>query len=355
MMKNYFFPIALFLAIGMFSTIYLSSFCLPDAGASFSKENWVAYQDIAKTSKDDGNGSETPTKCNFDWVGDTSLGTESVHDKEMITLVIAYCKQNLEWVEDYTRGFTIKKLYIISKCDVPVEGLNLQFNAKVIVQPNVGRCDHSWAYWMAYEFDSTAEGTVVFLKDTHGANTHQVHMEVKSLAEMVRGAKQCGLGCGYRETGGYSMWHISKMLGTFQLGAYKHQPEYTQAEVRPFGNWLKSTFEYEMPSLMTPVCYGGSFAVEGSRIGDKVDVMSKIEKILGKSSNNEEGHYMERSWAMFFYDALDEAKGVELLSSADKYAKEFYYPGMLTKRPALATAAEELDRLGGTKNKKQKT
>ena len=70
--------------------------------------------------------------------------------------------------KNYTQGFQVEHTFVIPS----VEGHpHTNFKRKVIHLPNVGRCDHSWAYWMAHEFDSSvvADETdfVVFLKDTH--------------------------------------------------------------------------------------------------------------------------------------------------------------------------------------------
>lgn len=57
--------------------------------------------------------------------------------------MISHCDGDLHWLKDYTAGFTIATVTVMSKCGQAVVGAPLK--AKIQTLPNVGRCDHSYA------------------------------------------------------------------------------------------------------------------------------------------------------------------------------------------------------------------
>ena len=253
--------------------------------------------------------ANNPTRdlCKHVWVGDAStpLNTTSLHP---IVLVISYCQHNLEWLDKYTQTIPIRQTFVISKCDTPVTPLPLRLNASTIILPNVGRCDHTWAYWMAHEFAVLGnDDVVVFLKDTYGEHPQQHNQERKGLHNMIAGAIEYGFGCGLRPTGGWSIWHETSKLILFQIARYtitwnpsgRNDTGFIRAKQHPLGEWHRS-LNYTLPWPAAPVCYGGSFAVKASRIAPKRQLMQRFEEALSHGNNIEEGHYAERSWAALF-------------------------------------------------------
>ena len=101
-----------------------------------------------------------------------------LHHSKKIHIVVSHCNRDLHWVSDFTRGYEIASIHIISKCG---EGNAFGLpNATIKVLPNVGRCDHSYIYYIANVLDQKIvpgeemDSIVVFLKDDMSEeNLHQ--------------------------------------------------------------------------------------------------------------------------------------------------------------------------------------
>ena len=116
----------------------------------------------------------------YGWTGNTPIPVTSDTMKAVVTkkqyrLVISHCDKPLDWIyEKFIRTRSdqskISSITVYSKCGNPVEGAPDHNNLKIVRLPNVGRCDHSYAHWMAGEFQYTsseedAETVVIFMKD----------------------------------------------------------------------------------------------------------------------------------------------------------------------------------------------
>ena len=84
-------------------------------------------------------------QCGGLWKGDVIGG--DAHAFQRVNLVVSHCLGSLDWLANFTQGFKIHDLTITSKCNKPVIGA--PDYATVISLPNVGRCDHSYAHWIA--------------------------------------------------------------------------------------------------------------------------------------------------------------------------------------------------------------
>ena len=71
-------------------------------------------------------------------------------------------------MSDYLEGFAnVASIHVISKCGREVEGAPM--GATTVVLPNIGRCDHTYAYFITTIFPSYLKddnSIVVFMKDT---------------------------------------------------------------------------------------------------------------------------------------------------------------------------------------------
>jgi hypothetical protein len=121
---------------------------------------------------------KTDALCGKLWKGTQIFGkVEGKIDiyKKDIHLVVSHCKANLDWIETFTKGFKIASVHVISKCGHPVNGA--PHNATIEILPNIGRCDHTYAYYITTVLDQKLlhletqhnngeDSVVVFLKDT---------------------------------------------------------------------------------------------------------------------------------------------------------------------------------------------
>ncbi|CAJ1900707.1 unnamed protein product [Cylindrotheca closterium] len=195
---------------------------------------------------------------------------------------------------------------IISKCGNPIPlGKKMLRRVKQITLPNVGRNDNTIAHVMSTiskDPKSFENHMIVFLKDN--LKLHQKAMP-RSLTDMLNVASVNGFGCFLKPREGISMYHDTETLQKFNLTLYR--PEKTSNDNSNFkspysnmGEWLQTTLGggLRLPSPFTPVCYGGTFAVQASRIAAiPSTIFDQIESSLSRSDNIEEGHFAERMWA----------------------------------------------------------
>jgi hypothetical protein len=88
------------------------------------------------------------------WNANKYPGKDDLHTKK-IHIVVSHCKNDLDWISDFTKGYNIASIHVITKCGAPVNGApNI---ATIQVLPNVGRCDHTYAYYMSTVLDQKVE------------------------------------------------------------------------------------------------------------------------------------------------------------------------------------------------------
>ena len=156
------------------------------------------------------------------WEGDVSQETiDSViamHNHRVpVHVVISHCDKPLDWIAskfnaDYVY---LKNITIISKCGNEVVGAPNYEYVKVISLPNVGRCDHSYAYFISHSVvESNVDNDVIFfIKD----NDYQVK-KWRSMKSMLALAYRNGIACATKEKFGrgkehrVSFFHNSTML-----------------------------------------------------------------------------------------------------------------------------------------------
>ena len=229
-----------------------------------------------------------------------------------VHVVVSHCKHNLGWINRSISLLHVKKITIISKCGQQIVGAPSP--AEVRVLPNVGRCDHSYVYYILHELNAT-EGVVLFMKDTN--HIHNLR-DSKGLGVNVRkpflwmiqessGPSQFACRQYADPTVGMANEVIYKYLLKFNFSTYNmslhRKYNYTSLQTEPFSmyptmnSWIDA-LGMKLQQPITQVCYGGVFAVNVKRLLD-IDrtVWEKLERSLSRGDNILEGHYMERAWA----------------------------------------------------------
>lgn len=211
--------------------------------------------------------------------------------------------------------------------------------AVVQVLPNVGRCDHTYAYFITRILPELVEGKhreliAVFVKDDISA-ANQQRSSLRSFETLALLASSSnGFAC-YSEKyqqwlPGASAYHDKRTLLKFSMEKYEQRKKEYQnlgnevpfrsyyAHLGKYLNWLNITLSQDV----VPVCYGGVFAASVENIY-KVDmkVWEKIEDSLMRGDNIEEGHYAERSWAALLSSPLEDFQ-VEALQN---YSSEIIF------------------------------
>jgi len=241
------------------------------------------------------------------WYGDISERTirqkrEIGINKYKVTMVISHCDKPIDWIwRDYIPDqFHIQNAIVYSKCGNAVEGA--PDNTTIIQLPNVGRCDHTYAYHMEQlNFTDTPskDEIIVFIKD----NPRRMN-QTRSLETLLHIASVNGFSCIEQkiifEDMRPSYYHDYSKLSKFALGGWAREKrdknDKFESKYDHLGDWVDQ-LNITLPSPLIPVCYGGVFAATASQISKKKTIWSSIEKSLSRGDNIEEGHFCERVWA----------------------------------------------------------
>jgi len=263
--------------------------------------------------------------------------TQNIH------IAVSVCNSDLNWINELTHDYKISSIHIISKCGRPL--INAPPDASIELLPNVGRNDHSFAYYISHILDGKLAETnsdpdnsiVMFLKDNN--NSYQKHMHWSSMDEMISlAASEHGFSCGLFGDDVLSAYHVSDYLFQFSLNSHSRMTyDREDTTIAPFksdfenlGHMLTVLHEKPRDGLLQ-VCYGGSFAASVTNIKKVPHVAWKgFEKVLSRGDNIEEGHFMERSWAALLSTPLESAEQSILHNYAnDIWNRECCYNGAL--------------------------
>eukprot|EP00980_Cylindrotheca_fusiformis_P004881 scaffold1038_cov100-Cylindrotheca_fusiformis.AAC.4 len=245
-------------------------------------------------------------------------------------LVVSYCKGDLNFIDDITMGYNVKSIHIISKCGHPVQGA--PGGAEIEVLPNVGRCDHSYAYYIANVLEKklllandtqSDSSLVLFFKDNAGARNLHQSGRWNSLENMVEVASsKAGFACGLLP--GFVYLHDPifdmsshfelKTLKLFNLSGYSSRADYESDAVtflskfKNLGEFYEHVLNGEEPidREIVPICFGGVFATTVRQIKkQKTELWKEIVHSLTRGDNIQEGHFVERMWGMLLSNPLD--------------------------------------------------
>ncbi len=307
-------------------------------------------------------------------------------------VVISHCTMPLDWIWNRAlAGEKWKSMTIYSKCGVPLRKEDLPPDANVVILPNVGRCDHSYAYWIAETLDKIKKNSsnhagevmfqpqdhVMFMKDND--NSYRKHMEHKvPLAEMKNITETEGFSCASR----VRLWGSNPLnvavrsnLGGFRYESYTRRdsqrvanspsadvpfksgfasleawyrslpislklgsraPLLPEAEVYHRRKAKEASRKFTSPhsTYFVPMCYGGHFMatiqqLQESPVGD----WNAIVRSLSRGDNIEEGHFMERIWAGLLSRPISKQEEEAILKqdyAVIRTPKEHPYRGLVT-------------------------
>ena len=290
--------------------------------------------------------------CGGLWNANKYPGNDDPHTKK-IHIVVSHCKHDLDWIYDFTKGYNIASIHVISKCGAPVNGA--PDIATIQVLPNVGRCDHTYVYYMStvlhqkVEKGDEKDSIIVFLKDDMSAeNLHQPGAW-NDFGSMVRLASTTnGFACGIVPAGLYKMddnnryfmsaYHDVKALFNFTIVEHVRNAKGYASDGVEFKSVyanIGSFYDYlgapagPLPEIVQ-VCYGGIFAASVSNIKKRdMSIWKAIEKSLSRGNNIQEGHYAERSWGYLLSTPLQPFQVEALRNHSDTFSSKEGLLGML--------------------------
>jgi len=272
-------------------------------------------------------------------------------------VIVSHCESDLEWLHSYTEGFNIASLHIVSKCNKNVS-VDPGLNAMIETYENVGRCDHTYAYYLSQvldskltSFDDDDRSIVVFLKDKDYTEDYPFHQSLNFTKLLTLAASKNGFGCvrAIKENDyAFSAYHEMETLALFRIKDYKigdskygrnpnetlsvfHSPDFNNLGSYLIG--LMSGLTDDFQQEVVPVCYTGYFAASlGNIKKQKKEVWNRAAKFLSRADNIAEGHFMERLWAMLLSTPLESYQIKALKNCASKVvSREESWPGRLLK------------------------
>ena len=290
--------------------------------------------------------------CGGLWKANKYPGNDDPRTKK-IHIVVSHCKTDLDWISDFTKGHNVASIHVITKCGAPVNGA--PDIATIQVLPNVGRCDHTYAYYMSTVLDQKVEkgdekdSIIVFLKDDmSAANLHQPGAW-NDFGSMVRLASTTnGFACGIVPAGLYKMddnnryfmsaYHDVKALFNFTIVEHVRNAKGYASDGVEFKSVyanIGSFYDYlgapagPLPEIVQ-VCYGGIFAASVSNIKKRdMSIWKAIEKSLSRGNHIQEGHYAERSWGYLLSTPLQPFQVEALRNHSDTFSSKEGLLGML--------------------------
>eukprot|EP00980_Cylindrotheca_fusiformis_P004885 scaffold1038_cov100-Cylindrotheca_fusiformis.AAC.8 len=289
--------------------------------------------------------------CGRLWSGNQVLGKrDNLNIGDIpVHVVVSYCKGDLGFIEAMTEGFNVASIHIVSKCGYPVEGT--PSGAVIDILPNVGRCDHTYAHYIAHILDEELEkandtqsgdAVVMFLKDNAGARNLHQSGRWNSFTNMLEvAASEAGFSCGIvPETLGrgslkkqelqLSAHFHAESLRAFQISSYGSRADYKsdsipfESDYHTLGSFYDHLGAEPVDREIVQVCFGGVFAASVSRIKQqKTKVWKRLEESLSRGDNIQEGHYAERMWGMLLAPPLEPYQ-VEAIKA---YSDTIFLPG----------------------------
>lgn len=223
--------------------------------------------------------------------------TYKFNDEDKVNVVISRYAENIDnWIN------TFKNVYLFDKSKNNNKEHYLEINPNINYEhlENVGRCDHSYIYYIINNYDNLNDMTL-FLPASFRNNNYKIIL--LSIMIMIHNDNP-GKSIFFK-----SIYSIRQMFDNFILTHHRTTSldnrtengdvyETQLCEEIPYSNWL-------VKNLGDVDTYLGSFG--GILLIHKNDIRSRpksfyenLIKYLDKYNNPLAGHYIERSWSLIF-------------------------------------------------------
>jgi hypothetical protein len=215
-----------------------------------------------------------------------------------IEIVVARYNEDLKWILE--PPFNQFKYIVYNK------GVNDDFEKtnviKVVSLENVGRCDHTYLYHIVHNFNNLSTVTV-FLPGSLN-NECKRNNAIRILSNIKR--ERTGIFLGKRTN------NLKKQFKNFTLdnwsctdpsnSSLNNESKLLPAVIRPYSRW----FQYHFGNIKVRYwCIHGVFSIHKlDIIKHNIERYRELMSAVGRHSNPEVGHYIERSWAAIFHPLL---------------------------------------------------
>jgi hypothetical protein len=214
-----------------------------------------------------------------------------------IDLVIAYYKENLDWLKEY-KDIQFHKVYIYNKGPNKAPEVHLNVPIIEIKLENIGRCDHTYLYHIIENYNNLADITIF-----SPGSTRLPHKKAQFdfVAKKTNETKQTVFKGVYYN-------NVVKDNYDFQLEKWRssnknnndgdEKSKLALANIRPFGKWYENHFSNIHIHMIN---YFAIFSVSKEHIKHhSLEYYKQLIKEFPNHSNPEVGHYFERAWVAVF-------------------------------------------------------
>lgn len=174
----------------------------------------------------------------------------------------------------------------------------LKMKKRTICLPNVGRCDHTFLYYIVTEYDDLPDLSIFLPASSNDPHKQERKKQVITHALVSRDTVMHGFRYSLEECKDFSLDEWKATNSSNQ----EHNPEskLLPASPRPFGTWFEKYIGLDRP--IRAFTYFGIFAVHRRHIlQHPKSFYENLLSTVDHHSNPEAGHYLERSWSAIFW------------------------------------------------------
>jgi len=171
---------------------------------------------------------------------------------------------------------------------------------KIVKLDNIGRCDHTYIYHMAHQYNDLATVTIFTTGSAHLPHKNgNMRFIVPKVFETHNSVFRVINEPEYKDKFKEFKMNSWRATNTNNQNSNSSKNILEPAIIRPFGKWYDSLFH---GIEIKHVAYGGVFAVSRAHIHNRqVEFYKKLLSQFPNHSNPEIGHYFERVWLAIFH------------------------------------------------------
>lgn len=182
--------------------------------------------------------------------------------------------------------------------NVTCDSKEIKMEKKSICLPNVGRCDHTFLYYIVTEYDHLPDISIFLPASSNDPHKQERKKQVITNAILSKDTVMVGPRYSLEECKDFSLdeWKATNIANQ------KYNPEIKllPANPRPLGPWFEKYIGLDRP--IRAFTYFGIFAVHRRHIlQHPKSFYENILSTVDHHSNPEAGHYIERSWSAIFW------------------------------------------------------
>ena len=213
-----------------------------------------------------------------------------------IDLVIAYYKEDLDWLEDY-KNINFKNIYIYNKGPQEIPNINRSFIE--IKLPNVGREGHTYLYHIITNYNNLSNITIF---TTGSVSIPKKTQQLKIIINKTIETSNTVFWAPYIDTNirdAHYNFTLEEYNSTHINNIHSNNKLLLLSDIRPFGVWYDTFFQNV---IINRINYLGIFSVSKQHIlQHELSYYIKLINQFPNHFNPEVGHYFERSWIAIFH------------------------------------------------------